>query len=89
MNTSKTYLFEIYKYVPFIQFKKREKHTWRSVNFSKVAGSGGGRRLKKSSRSREVPKFKDSWEGGLQIFFLGGSKFRSEPAIYEGGSWDP
>ena len=24
--------------VPFVQFKKREKHTWRSVNFSKVAG---------------------------------------------------
>ena len=24
--------------VPFEQFKKREKHPWRSVNFSKVAG---------------------------------------------------
>ena len=24
--------------VLFIQFKKREKHPWRSVNFSKVAG---------------------------------------------------
>ena len=24
--------------VAFIQFKKREKHPWRSVNFSKVAG---------------------------------------------------
>ena len=24
--------------VIFIQFKKREKHLWRSVNFSKVAG---------------------------------------------------
>ena len=24
--------------VLFVQFKKREKHTWRSVNFSKVAG---------------------------------------------------
>ena len=23
----------------FVQFKKREKHPWRSVNFSKVAGS--------------------------------------------------
>ena len=22
--------------VPFVQFKKREKHPWRSVNFSKV-----------------------------------------------------
>ena len=24
--------------VPFVQFKKREKHPWRNVNFSKVAG---------------------------------------------------
>ena len=23
--------------VPFVQFKKRKKHPWRSVNFSKVA----------------------------------------------------
>ena len=24
--------------LPFVQFKKREKHPWRSVTFSKVAG---------------------------------------------------
>ena len=24
--------------VAFVQFKKREKHPWRKVNFSKVAG---------------------------------------------------
>ena len=24
--------------VPFVQFKKCEKHSWRSVNFSKAAG---------------------------------------------------
>ena len=24
--------------VPFVQFKKREKHAWRSVTFIKVAG---------------------------------------------------
>ena len=24
--------------VPFVQFKKREKHPWRSLTFSKVAG---------------------------------------------------
>ena len=24
--------------VPFVQFKKCEKHPWKSVNFSKVAG---------------------------------------------------
>ena len=25
--------------VPFAQFKKREKHPWRSVTFNKVVGS--------------------------------------------------
>ena len=29
----------LYDLVAFVQFKKREKHPWRSVNFSKVAGS--------------------------------------------------
>ena len=24
--------------VPFVQFKKREKHPWRSVTFNKVVG---------------------------------------------------
>ena len=24
--------------VPFVEFKKREKHSWRSVNLSKAAG---------------------------------------------------
>ena len=24
--------------VPFVQFKKRDKHPWKSVNFNKVAG---------------------------------------------------
>ena len=27
--------------VPFVQFKKREKHPWKSVTFSKVAASFG------------------------------------------------
>ena len=27
--------------VPFVQIKKREKHPWRSVTFSKVAGFHG------------------------------------------------
>ena len=25
-------------FIPFLQFKKREKHPWKNVNFSKVAG---------------------------------------------------
>ena len=28
----------LYDLVPCVQFKKREKHPWRSVTFSKVAG---------------------------------------------------
>ena len=24
--------------VPFVQFKKREKHPWRSVNFTEMSG---------------------------------------------------
>ena len=26
--------------IPFVQFKKCEKHPWQNVNFSKVAGFG-------------------------------------------------
>ena len=33
-----TYVVRCAIWVPFVQFKKREKHLWRSVNFSKVAG---------------------------------------------------
>ena len=29
---------ELRDLVPFVQSKKREKHPWRSVNFSKVSG---------------------------------------------------
>ena len=33
------YIFDaLWDLVPFAQFKKREKHSWRSVTFSKVAG---------------------------------------------------
>ena len=28
----------LYDLVPFVQFKKREKHPWSSVTFSKVTG---------------------------------------------------
>ena len=31
-------LDELDDLIPFVQFKKREKHPWRSVTFSKVAG---------------------------------------------------
>ena len=29
---------DLHDLVPFVQLKKREKHSWRSVAFSKVAG---------------------------------------------------
>ena len=29
---------ELRDLVPFVKFKKREKHLWKSVHFSKVAG---------------------------------------------------
>ena len=35
---SKFWCDVLYDLVPFAQFKKREKHSWRSVTFSKVAG---------------------------------------------------
>ena len=34
---SHLYLFVLRDLVPFVQFKKREKHLWRSVTFKKVA----------------------------------------------------
>ena len=35
--------YALHDLVPFVQFKKHEKHSWRSVNFSKVAGFNGTR----------------------------------------------
>ena len=40
------YIFQVFEkicgalrdLVPFVQFKKREKHPWKSVTFSKIAG---------------------------------------------------
>ena len=31
-------IYVLRELVPFVQFKKREKHPWRTVTFSKVAG---------------------------------------------------
>ena len=36
--TISLYTDVLYDLVPFVQFKKREKHLWRCVTFSKVAG---------------------------------------------------
>ena len=37
-NTQLVYSDAFHDLVPFVQFKKREKHSWRSVTFSKDAG---------------------------------------------------
>ena len=37
-NTKKEICDSLRDLVPFVQFKKHEKHPWRSINFSKVAG---------------------------------------------------
>ena len=38
----------LFDLVSFVQFKKREKHPWKSVNFSKVAGFSLGYEKKKN-----------------------------------------
>ena len=38
MNDVSQYCDALRDLVPFVQFKKLEKHQWRSVPFSKVAG---------------------------------------------------
>ena len=47
--------------VPFAQFKKREKHPWRSVTFSKVLSSNGttSRNASLSSFSQSTPAKRD------------------------------
>ena len=46
--------------IPFVQYKKCEKHLWRSVTFSKVADG---------NKSRKVPLFKIS-VGRVNKFIL-------------------
>ena len=39
LETFLTYISDaLHDLEAFVQFKKREKHPWRSINFSKVAG---------------------------------------------------
>ena len=37
-NKSSSICDELRDLLPFVQFKKREKHPWRNATFSKVAG---------------------------------------------------
>ena len=41
--------------VAFVQFKKREKHPWKSVNFSKVAGFSRFLNCTNATTSRNAP----------------------------------
>ena len=47
----------LYDLVPCVQFKKREKHPWRSVTFSKVAGLKPTTLLKLTLLHRCFPRF--------------------------------
>ena len=38
VKSKQTRCDELRNLVPFVQFKKLEKHPWRNVTFSKVAG---------------------------------------------------
>ena len=49
--------------VPFVQFKKREKHPWRSVTFSKVAGLKPATLLKLTLLNRCFPRFLNCTNG--------------------------
>ena len=50
------YICEAFReFVPFVQFKKREKHPWRSVTFSKVAGFSRFLNCTNGTKSRNVP----------------------------------
>ena len=53
--------------VPFVQFKKREKHPWRSFNFSKVAG------FKCSHLCSLVEQYEP--KGPKDLIFLGSKPF--------------
>ena len=43
----------LFDLVSFVQFTKREKHPWKSVNFSKVAGFSLGYEKKKMNDAAE------------------------------------
>ena len=49
--------------VPFLQFKKREKHPWRSVNFCKVAGLKLATLLKLTLLHGCLPRFLNCTNG--------------------------
>ena len=49
--------------VPFVQFKKREKHPWRSVTFSKVAGYEPATLLKLTLLHGCFPRFSNCING--------------------------
>ena len=63
--------------VPFVQFKKREKHPWRSVNFSKVAGFEHATLLKLTLLRGCFPRF---------LNCTNGTKSRNAPHMIETGS---
>ena len=59
---------------PFVQFKKRERHPWRSVNFSKVAGFSlkPARFLNctNGTKSRKAPQIANGFDTISHLLFL-------------------
>ena len=51
--------------LPFVQFEKREKHPWRSVNFSKVAGLKPATLLKLTLVHGCFPRFLNCTNGTI------------------------
>ena len=59
--------------VPLVQFKKREKHPWRSGNFSKVAGFNPATLLKLTLLHVSFSRF---------LNCTNGTKSRNAPQMY-------
>ena len=47
----------LHELVPLVQFKKREKHPWKSFTFNKVAGSNTSSVLKATLPHECFPRF--------------------------------
>ena len=54
--------------VPFVQFKKRGKHPWRSVNFSKVSGFLNCTNGSKSSNASHIGHLTEKNQQRVSIF---------------------
>ena len=68
--------------VPFVQFKKREKHPWRSVNFNKVAGFSLKLTLLYGCLSRFLSYTNGTKSRNAPYFFKTGMDFELKVSVY-------